>query len=412
MDRQGAEDFNSDQGQLEAQPADSSESSVLDLPDVRDIITESRTALQSELSEAGVGPVSAQDKALLDISQPDVTFGFLDTLHHRGIENLEIDSEALTNPRSALETVFESGDEALRELGFLAPDIESYRAAMEQAQSTGQDFHDVMSEMRAEQPLMMRQDLIPRDSIEFMDVPDTVGTVPEYEGPVAETQYDVHVMAYPLKSFELFGGISLETRDSHGFVVVTERGVDPLKEENALLVTRGGPDEATQTIFLPDSALPHDEQSPTEKTNSGNIYIANDEESRDDYDARGVFHIETYEVTHDLETIRDLVDRHRALINNSDIDYEVLKSNSNTYVGDFIELVAGQSSDFNHIRHPVNGGWRRLPAFENDLTDYSKTEFAENFGYEAPENETDNSINLETHNYNQPSMEETYDNGL
>lgn len=53
-----------------------------------------------------------------------------------------------------------------------------------------------------------------------------------------------------------------------------------------------------------------------------------------------------------------------------------------------------------------------FPAFENDLTNYSKTEFAENFGYEVTESKTDNSVNLETRNYYQPSHEESYDNGL
>ena len=43
---------------------------------------------------------------------------------------------------------------------------------------------------------------------------------------------------------------------------------------------------------------------------------------------------------------------------------------------------------------------------------YSKTEFAENFGYEALEDETDNKMTLETQNYYEPSHEESYDNGL
>ena len=110
--------------------------------------------------------------------------------------------------------------------------------------------------------------------------------------------------------------------------------------------------------------------------------------------------------------MRDLIGDHRALINNADIDYEVLNRNSNTYTGDVTELLTGEDPDFNNIRHPVNGSWRRLPAFENDLTDYSKTEFAENFGYTAPETETDTSVTLESQNHYESSLEESYDNGL
>ena len=336
MDRLDDANFSSEDGQFQVEISESDTTSVLDMADARDVVLDARETLQSELSDVATSDITSHDKALLDISASDYTFSLVDTLQHHGIETLEIDNATLADPRSAIQSVFETGDEALREQGFPSPDIESYREAMELSQSSGQDFHDVMADMRAAEPLTMRQDLIPRDSIEFMDVPDTVGAVPELEGPVAETQYDVHVMAYPLKSFESVG---IETRDSHGFVVITERGANPLVDDNALLVTRGGPDEAGQTIFLPDSFLPNDEQSPTEKTNSGNVYIADDTESRKDYDAPGVFHIETYEVTHDLETMRDLVGDHRALINNADIDYEVLNRNSNTYTGDVLSLI-------------------------------------------------------------------------
>jgi len=378
--------------------------SVLDMHDVRDAIANSRTALQTELSNTPPENISAHDSALMNISQSDVTFSMIDTLQHHDIQTLTVDTDTLSNPRNALQNVFEAGGDALREQGFPSPDIEFYHTAQQTAQETGQDMRDVLDDMRDAQPLMMRQDLVPKDSIEFMPDTDTVHAAPEVDGPVAETQYDVHFMGYPLKHVDI-GPLRIESRPSHAYIAVTERGMDPLNPENVLLATRAGPDEATQTIYLPDSALPEETQSPTEKTNSGNVYVANDEESRDsDVEHDHAFFVKTYEVDHDLETIRDMVDSHASLINLADIDYEVLNRNSNTYYGDITEILTGEEPpDYSFS----DGLPRYYPAINNDLMDYSKTEFAEKFGHEPYQAETENQA--EEHNY---IPEEDYSYGI
>ena len=38
------------------------------------------------------------------------------------------------------------------------------------------------------------------------------------------------------------------------------------------------------------------------------------------------------------------------------------------------ELLTGETPDFTHVIR--DGYWRRLPAFDNALMDYSRTEFA------------------------------------
>ena len=344
-------------------------------------------------SRAGTDPLdlSQRDQVLLNASEPEVSFALLDTLRSHSIDRLEVSADALAAPETAIPAILNAGRDELRERGLPDPDLDLYRDAMSVHQATGQPYHEALSDLRSREPVSMRVDLPDAAPLTPIPEPDALLTpAPELDGPVEATQYDVHVLAYPLG---VIGPI--ESRDSHGFVVVTERGVDLFNEDGslneqvadreALMVTRGGPDETNaKTWFLPDSTFP-DQPHETESTHAGNVYIADHEESKADLDAKGVFHIQTYEVTHDLETMRDLVDSHRRLINREDIDYEVLNRNSNTYTGDVTELLTGETPDFTHVIR--DGGWRRLPAFDNDLMDYSKTEFAEEYGYDAPERE-------------------------
>ena len=351
-------------------------------------------------SRAGTDPLdlSQRDQVLLNASEPEVSFALLDTLRSHSIDRMEVSADALAAPETAIPAILNAGRDELRERGLPDPDLDLYRDAMSVHQATGQPYHEALSDLRSREPVSMRADLPDVAPLTPIPEPDALLTpAPELDGPVEATQYDVHVLAYPLgvKEFQGLGvGVSIESRDSHGFVVVTERGVDLFNEDRSLdraqlgevkLATRGGPDETGwKTWVSPDSSFP-DEQSPTESTNAGNVYIADHDKSLDDFGAKGVFHIQTYEVTHDLETMRDLVDSHRRLINREDIDYEVLNRNSNTYTGDVTELLTGETPDFTHVIR--DGGWRRLPAFDNDLMDYSKTEFAEEYGYDAPERE-------------------------
>lgn len=377
----------------------------LDIKDISDVISVSRDTLQNEVSALPSGDIAAQDEALLSISASDVSYSFVDTLQHNGIDSLEIDASALSDPRSALQTVFETGDASLREKGIPAPDVEFYNTAMETAQTSGQDFHDVIADMGAEQPLMMRHDLLPRDSIDLVDASDTVYAAPDIEGPVAETQYDVHVMGFPIVTTSI-RGVNFDSSASHGFITVTERGADPMVRENILLASRGGPDHrAGQTMMSPDSTLPEDTPSETEKTDSGNVFIEDFEKSMEmDYDHDRMFYVDTIETGYDFETIKSLVDSHARHINFADIDYELLNRNSNTYYGDITEILTGQEPpDFS-----FSGGLPRyFPAINNDLTDYSKTEFAQSFGYE-PHRDTTTDQTQESLHIN----EEDYSYGL
>ena len=187
LDNQFTDDEHIHSADTLVEPADTS---VLDMHDVRDVIANSRTALQTELSNTPPENISAHDSALLNISQSDVTFSMIDTLQHHDIQTLTVDTDTLSNPRNALQNVFEAGGDALREQGFPSPDIEFYHTAQQTAQETGQDMRDVLDDMRDAQPLMMRQDLIPKDSIEFMPDTDTVNAVPEVEGPVGKAGID------------------------------------------------------------------------------------------------------------------------------------------------------------------------------------------------------------------------------
>ena len=280
-----------------------------------------------------------------------------------------------------------------------------YHTAQQTAQETGQDMRDVLDDMRDAQPLMMRQDLIPKDGIDFMPDTDTVHAAPEVDGPVAQTQYDVHAMGFPIVGPQL-GGLIPESFASHGFVVVTERGMDPMNPDNVKLATRGGPDHADgQTMFSPDSTLPDDIPSATEKTHSGNVYIANGDEARgSDVEHPQAFFVKTYAVDHDLGTIKGLVDSHRQVVNLADIDYELLNRNSNTYYGDITEILTGEEPpDYSFS----DGLPRYYPAINNDLMDYSKTEFAEKFGHEPYKAEIENQAS--EHNY---IPEEDYSYGI
>lgn len=376
------------------------ETDTLDWDRTRTTLVESSASIRETFAGTPPESLSEYNNALLTASGEDMNFAFLHTLRRHDIDTLDVPAEALNAPETAVPAILLAGRDELRERGLPDPDVSLYRDAMTVSEATGIDYYEALSDLRSREPVSMRADLSDATPtveapIATMPEPDLVASKPEIDGPVeAAQQYDVHVMAYPLKSFGLLGW---ETRDSHGFVVVTERGVNLMNEDGSLkpykeieddikIITRGGPDNAAaQTLLSPDSSLP-DEMSETQKTNAGNVYIADHNDSMNDLKTPNVFHIQTYEVTHDLETMREMVDAHRRLINREDIDYEMLNRNSNTYTGDVTELLTGERPDFTHVR-PEGHGWRRLPAFGNDLTDYSKTEFAEEFGYDAPERE-------------------------
>lgn len=354
--------------------------SDINMEQMSQILSDASTSIHDDYGSIPEGTRTPSQSALLDAANPEISVAFLDTLKTQGIDTLTVEVNALSEPETALPEILTAGREALHARGLPDPDVQLYRDAAEIAQTSGQNYFEAVADLQAQEPLAMRKDLIPRDSIEFMDVPETVGVVPPVEGPVAETQYDVHAMGFPI-AVKNIGGFDLESSASHGFLVVTERGMDPMIDANVLLATRGGPDHlAGQTMFGSDSSLPEDTPSETEKTYSGNVYISdNDKSFETDVEHDQAFFIKTYEVNHDLETMQEIVQSHRHMINRENIDYELLNQNSNTYYGDITEILTGQEPP----DYSFSGGLPRyFPAVNNDLMDYSRTEFADELGLE------------------------------
>jgi len=129
------------------------------------------------------------------------------------------------------------------------------------------------------------------------------------------------------------------------------------------------------------------EQSPTEKGHDGDVYVANHDRSIQDdyfvnYDKNGtsvpfknVFQLQQTTIKGNIDEIRGKVTDFREFINEQDIDYEVLKNNSNTYAGDTYEMLTDDEPN-----NPYSGLFgRRTPALDNDLMDYEKTDYSNDF---------------------------------
>lgn len=363
-----------------------------------ELVTLSYYEASTALIEAGrairgggsAGSGSPADDALIEATSDEVSVAFLDTLRVHDVTSLSVDANALADPATAVPAILRAGQDELRARGIPDPDVDLYRRAGETAGATGEDVSAILSDLRATEPLVVRGDLPERGNVAGMEVPDTVSAVPEIEGPVGEVaEYDVHFMAYPLGYKEIAGVPVIDTQPSHAFVVVTEKGGNPLDRDDVLIAARAGPDNATETVYLPDSSLPDGEQSETEKTDAGNVYASDQAFAiSNDVEHPGAFHVETITVTDNVVDMQALVEGHRRFINGEDIDYELVNRNSNTYAGDIYELLTGEE--------PPTSEWARLntryfPAVNNDLVDYEKTPYADRFddgesGFVAKEN--------------------------
>lgn len=346
----------------------------LDLDEARAALVEASSSIRDS---------GTTDETLLQASDPVVTVAFVDTLRTNGIDTLRVDPADLSTDAGTLGAVFRGGQTELAERGLPDPDVALYQDARAVSEATGQSYFEAVSDLRGAQPLTMRGELSGREDVAGMDAPEVARAVPEVEGPVGEVaEYDVHFMAYPLAYKEIAGVPVIDSQPSHAFVVVTQKGGNPLDRDDVLIAARAGPDNATETVYLPDSSLPDGEQSETEKTDNGNVYASDQGFAIDnDVEHPGAFQVEKTTVTGNITDMRALVEGHRRFINGEDIDYELLNRNSNTYAGDVYEMLTGEE--------PPTSEWERMniryfPAVNNDLVDYEKTPYADRFDDNEP----------------------------
>lgn len=353
--------------------------------------------IRSELEEIETSEMTSDDKAFSDLVDSSAMYGMFRQLERHGVETLALPEDMADDPRTALTEVLTAGEEMLVQEGIASPNLEIYDRAALFAAETGRPLEDVVSEVEAGEPLVARTDLH-NQAPSFSAGPssDTLtadGQLAGFAGAGGSSlqtetlgedfqatnyqDYDVHLMAYPLARTDLPFGYELHSRDSHAYVVVTEEGGNPYNMDEALLVTRAGPDDGVFGISgsnSSDSSNSND-QSTTDKGSDGDVYVEDHAGSLPDMDDRGNFHLQTITVTGDINDIRSRVAGHRDFINGQDIDYLLLERNSNTYAGDVIELLTGEEPDNPHAG--LLG--RRTPAMGNDLVDYEETEYAPDF---------------------------------
>jgi len=162
-----------------------SDVTTLDLSDIRSSISEAHSALETELSATTPDRMTAQDASLLRMGQDDVNYAFTDTLEQGGIESIEVDTQNLSDPRTTLGSIYSAGDTELEARGLPSPDVQFYHDAAEQAQASGQDMQEVLTDMRDSQPLMMRENLTPPDFVDTL--PDTDVVLAQANlGPIAQ----------------------------------------------------------------------------------------------------------------------------------------------------------------------------------------------------------------------------------
>ena len=152
-----------------------------------------------------------------------------------------------------------------------------------------------------------------------------------------EGTYEVHMVSYPVA-----GGVA--GGKHHAAIVVTERGGDPTKADDALLVMRGGP-------------YPYDKDDPrfNDVNERGELYVDDFTESRSDLAAQTI-------LVHDTQTVsgKSLLDiagnmnAVREYINEEDYTYLGLNyyydlgggANSNTAAREIFEAATGREPNF------------------------------------------------------------------
>lgn len=370
------------------------------LSDVATMAQEAAHAVRSELEGISEKDMSAEEQAFSGLVNSPATYGMFRQLDRHGVDTLNLPDLDSADPRRTLSDILVAGDEALKSEGIPSPDMNIYRRAAEEAAASSRSLEDVVAEAEAVQPLETRNDLAVETPQFSMGTSLNIIAAQDYEAalgvsgqakpeaaslgkdfePSNYQEYDVHLMAYPLGQKDLpFDLGTIISRDSHAYVVITEPGGDPLNPEEALLVTRAGPDDNGMLLGSSgtDSSLGN-EQNPTEddKGSDGDVYVATFEGSRADITVPNAFTLERTRITGDLTEIRNEISDFRDYINGEDINYELVNRNSNTYAGDVYEKLTGDEPD-----NPHSGLFgRRTPALDNDLlVNYEETEYANDF---------------------------------
>lgn len=367
----------------------------LDLQDAAERLHCATQDLRQELADKPDNQFSADDTGFENLINSPAGYAMLHTLERHGVDSLNISSVEAEEPREIIRDVFSAGHDCLREHGIASPNLDIYEKALENSHSTGRPLEGVVTDMEATMPLAVRQDLELPESFslehdvqsfmpgQYLQAMDETRAEAQSLGEDFEAidyrEYDVHLMAYPLKSF----GGGVVTRDSHAFVVVTEKDGNPFNSDDRVLVTRGGPDN--RGVFGSSESSSEssfeDEQSGTDKGNDGDVYVSNPELSEQDLDKPNVFLLEKTTITGNAEEIKGKIADFREFINEQDINYIPTNifgegSNSNTYAGDAYELLTGDEPTNPH--HGIFSG-QRTPALENDLLDYEETEYSNDF---------------------------------
>ena len=367
------------------------------LSGVAKLLQSASQSLEQELANKPKSELSIDDKALVNIVRSPFGAGLLHTLKHNSVNSIDIPAFDHNNPRDVLRTTLQAGNNALREHGIAPPDLQMFEKASLAANETGQSFTHELQKLQAASPaLSMRTDLPVNERID-MRIADTIyaNNSPAFAAPENTTsqnlakglgdnfqaidyrEYDVHLMAYPLKVFDLPGKTDIVSRDSHAFVVVVPKGTGTNAKElietvrsGEGFVTRAGPDHNGLFGSSESSSGSSfgDEQPKDRKAHDGDVYVADPDTSILDLEHAHVFRIQTATISGNLEEMKDLVARHRSFINGQDINYKLVSQNSNTYAGDAFELLTQKEP-----KNSLSGGFgRRTPGLNNDLTDYEK----------------------------------------
>jgi len=311
----------------------------------------------------GMDDLSPTLRNMIDSPAPGA---MLRELQNFGINSVDLPDTTNASPQERFTDYMVSGYNVFEQNGIPKPHLEDYYAAQAISSLTGTPMSDIMDEFDTIRPSEIA---IPstdtNEPIFSLATDDTVqasegaksGNIPDLEAQ-NYTEYDVHFMMYPLAHDIL--GTGIETRPSHGFIVITEKGVDPLTlregSEEALLVTRAGPDRGTY-----DFRFDTDIQSATENNRDGDVYVKDHEGSANDLEHDGIRLIETTTIRGDIDSIRDNVQDFRHAVNSTDINYHAPWQNSNTYAGDVYENLTGKDA-------PDTIQWPHyMPGLGNDL---------------------------------------------
>ncbi|MEP1231159.1 MAG: hypothetical protein ABJG88_10825 [Litorimonas sp.] len=332
------------------------------------------------------------DPSLENLIQSPAPYALARTLQNGDVGTIEVPVLTDASAEVRLRGFILSGNEAIETHNLPKPHLQDYYAAQEIAGTTGHELTEVLESFEAIRP--MEVGVYDNSQTQFSaDTSPNYLTAPEgqnvavLEGvePQNYQEYDVHLMAYPLAQKDIpFTDLSIVSRDSHAYVVITEKGAElidengNINEEAALLVTRAGPDDVgiLGSSRSSDSSF-SDEQNPTDedKGKDGDVYVTSLGGSEADLTVKNSFTLQKVTITGNLGEIEGQLNDFRNFINEQDINYELLNRNSNTYAGDVYELLTGEEPNNTHAG--LFG--RRTPALDNDLVNYENTGYANGF---------------------------------